>query len=178
MKRIPISLILVGLLFTLLNIQVAGQDIFIDAVGYLVAWNGLRVLDKTYKKTFLCAAPFSFILVLICIAQLFLKGSLYRITIDVRIVVEMLFYVQLYYGLFKLGQVDKIKNIKIISLVSIILCEISLIIKLIYAIILPTSGFLYTANEFVYYVLIIVVSGSLLWLRHTFTDEIVGNKAS
>ncbi len=78
MQKTALWVVFGGFCFVFLAVPVAGLDILIDAVGYLVVFNALRFLGKLYPgRCFKVSAVLSLVLVAVCAPQLFIKeGSL------------------------------------------------------------------------------------------------------
>ena len=74
-----------------------GVDLLIDAVGFLLAWNGLRALQK--QEPVFCFAPLCCrVLIPLSALDLFFSGWLYGVVVLLRIVLEALLYWQFLRG--------------------------------------------------------------------------------
>lgn len=74
MRKIPITLIIIGLFFTNISLYFNGIDLLIDAVGFLLIWNGVKALQKidaVYGFANVC----SFSLIFISILSLFFTAK-------------------------------------------------------------------------------------------------------
>lgn len=88
-----LALIIVGLIFAYFPIMVADIDMLIDAVGFLLAYNGIRALRRTNEGFFGICSKLCLSLVPIAIAQLFLLYGVPRIALLVaRFIFEGLLY--------------------------------------------------------------------------------------
>lgn len=109
MQRIALLVIFSGFCFAYLTIPFAGIDLLIDAVGFLVVFNGLRFLGKLYQPHFRGGKLASLVLVVVSALQLFLKEGLAAGTLAyVRAGMEVLLYFYLLLAFWAvLGQIGR-----------------------------------------------------------------------
>lgn len=75
MRKTAILLILAGLVFAFFSLPFEGIDLLIDAVGFLLVWNGVRALQKQTGQ-FAFGPVCSGALVVVCAAALFVPAGL------------------------------------------------------------------------------------------------------
>ncbi len=94
MKKTSIMILLAGFVFIYFTLPFSGIDLLIDAVGFLLLWNGLRGLQKAGVNTGL-AAPLCLLLVLVASGQLFVGGAFYTVLTVLRSLAEavLLFFI-------------------------------------------------------------------------------------
>lgn len=92
MRRVTAGLMAAGFVFVFFSIPVAGVDILIDAVGFLLVFNGLRPLAKLHPH-FRFSPAVSLFLVVVTAAQLFLPASLARTATIMRAAGETSLYI-------------------------------------------------------------------------------------
>ncbi|NLW79961.1 MAG: hypothetical protein GXY32_11225 [Ruminococcaceae bacterium] len=98
MRRTALAIMLVGFVFVFFSIPLAGVDLLIDAVGFLLVFNGARPLEKTmpgFGKASWCAIA----LTVVSAAQLFLGGTVYLVLSLLRAAGEVLLFLWLMRGL-------------------------------------------------------------------------------
>lgn len=75
-QKTAVAIALVGFVFAFLTVPFAGIDLLIDAVGYLLVFNGLHGLVKLHGTGALRAArAVAAILIAVCAVQLFFTGT-------------------------------------------------------------------------------------------------------
>lgn len=96
MSTAAIGLMVAGFLFTFYSIPVAGVDILIDAVGYLLLFNAAGALKKLGERRHFKLAPaLSFLLVLYSAVQMFLYGGTAVLAGVPRALLELLLFLSL-----------------------------------------------------------------------------------
>lgn len=148
MRKTAVAIILLGLLFANCTLLFSGIDLLIDAVGFLLIWNGVSALQKVdhvYGKS----SVTSIILLVLSIAQLFFtnpQSIIFMILFLLRVCAEGILCWQVINGFCKLAvQWEKPKN-KAILLGGVICIEILLILSAIF------GGFTHFSTS-VYFVL-------------------------
>lgn len=102
MKKTAIMLMLVGLVFAFFTLPFSGIDLLIDAVGFLIVWNSLRALRLT-SSAFATAAWLCLGLVGLSAAQLFSSGLAYTAVTNLRLLLEVPFFLLLLKGFLSLA---------------------------------------------------------------------------
>lgn len=97
MYKTPTVLVLVGFAVVYFTIPFLGIDILIDAVGFLLVFNGLLAL-KRQQRLFLFAPQCSMVLVVAAAAQLFASGWLLMALGICRVIAECVLYWQMMRG--------------------------------------------------------------------------------
>lgn len=91
-----IGLLLAGFGFTFFSVTVGDLDILIDAVGFLLVFNGVGALRKANKGLFGGTAPVCLLLVVVACLQLFLPfGAMRVILLEARAALEAILYLLL-----------------------------------------------------------------------------------
>lgn len=75
MVAVPFGILFAGFAFTIFTIPFAGVDLLIDAVGFLLIFNGLLPLRKLHSA-FFAAVPVSICLVILASLQLFSSSAI------------------------------------------------------------------------------------------------------
>lgn len=88
---------LAGFVFVFFALPFAGVDLLIDAVGFLLVWNGLAALQKL-DKAYGAAPVVCLMLVAVSAAQLFFRGTAGQALQAVRVVGELVLYWQMLKG--------------------------------------------------------------------------------
>ncbi len=100
MRRTAILIMMVGFLFAYFSLEVAGIDLLIDAVGFLLVWNGVRVLARQ-ENGFGFSGPVCLALVGICALQLFFDGTVGQVLAVLRAVAEVVLYAMMLRGFWR-----------------------------------------------------------------------------
>lgn len=102
MRKIAAWLVFSGLIFAFFSLPFAGTDLLIDAVGFLLVWNGVRALQKK-DAVYGFAAACSLVLVGVAVLQLFLTSMGGWVLAGLRLAAEGLLCWQLFAGFARLG---------------------------------------------------------------------------
>lgn len=105
MRKTAIAIMLVGFVFAFFSVRLAGVDLLIDAVGFLLVFNGVRPLQKSlpgFGQSSWCALA----LVLVSALQLFLGGFALLILGLLRSALEVALYLMLMGGFSRLLQAE------------------------------------------------------------------------
>lgn len=97
MRKTAQGIMLAGFVFVFFALPFAGVDLLIDAVGFLLVWNGLAALQKL-DKTFGAAPLVCLALVAVAAAQLFFEGAAAQVLRAVRVAGEVVLYWQMLKG--------------------------------------------------------------------------------
>lgn len=97
MYKVPVALILAGFLVVFLSLPLLGTDLLIDAVGFLLIFNGLLPLQKQ-THLFALAPATSLALVIVASAQLFAGGWFAGLLAILRFILQTALYIQMLRG--------------------------------------------------------------------------------
>lgn len=101
MRKTAILILLAGFVFVFYSLEFMGVDLLIDAVGWLMVWNGVRALHKR-DGVFRLSVIFSLMLVPISALQLFFTGPVVFLLWALRYACELLFYFTMMQGFCRL----------------------------------------------------------------------------
>ncbi len=117
MTKTALIILVIGYVFVFFSIPFLGVDILIDAVGFLLLFNGyraFRLLDKSFKG----AASVSLALVVVAALQLFVSGTAALILLVLRQIGMALLYVFTARGfVYLFNKIDKKSFSMVIRLV-------------------------------------------------------------
>lgn len=136
MRKTAVAIILFGLLFANVTLLFSGIDLLIDAVGFLLVWNGivaLQKVDPVYGKSSIT----SMVLVVLAVAQLFFtdaQSTIFMILFLLRIVAEGILCWQVLNGFGKLAVQWSKPRYKTILLIATIFSELLFILAIIFGI--------------------------------------------
>lgn len=103
MRKTALAIMLVGFVFVFFSIPLAGIDLLIDAVGFLLIFNGVRPLEKTlpgFGKASWCAI----LLTVLAAVQLFFGGTVYLVLSLLRAAGEVLLFLWMMRGFARMLQ--------------------------------------------------------------------------
>lgn len=139
MRKTATLLVVAGFGFAFITVWLPsmGIDLLIDAVGYLLVWNGLRALqarDKVYGF-----APYvALALVGITTAQLMVRGTMIPVLSLVRPLAEALLFWQLFWGLRRIARAEQRRSLPGLYLATVVVGVLSCLLDIITALLFFT----------------------------------------
>ncbi|MDL2324229.1 hypothetical protein LJC61_03635 [Ruminococcaceae bacterium OttesenSCG-928-A16] len=176
MRRIAAAIVLVGFAFAFFTLPFAGVDILIDAVGFLLVWNGVRALQKK-DAVYRFAAPCSLVLVAIAAAQVFLGGGVAAYAVQsglagwvlqgLRLAAEGLLYWQLLAGFARLAKAGQRPGLAKLAYVALAVCLAGVLVSACawallffgYPLVVPVAAVVWAGHI----ALLAVLAGFVFW---------------
>lgn len=163
MRKTAILLMLVGFAVVYFTIPLFGIDILMDAVGYLLVWNAVRVLHKK-EDTFGFAPTCALVLTAICALQVTTGGMVLAAMLVVRPLAEALLYWQLLRGFARLAAAEEKPQLRTICFVVMALCIFASLVQCGVMFVSYTLAWAIVGMEVLQWVAHIAVLGLLGWL--------------
>lgn len=170
MRKTAVAIILLGLLFANFTLLFSGIDLLIDAVGFLLIWNGVSALQKVdpvYGKS----GVISIALVVISIAQLFLTNTqsiIFMILFLLRICAEGILCWQVTVGFSKLAVQWEKPQYKRILYSGLICTELLFLLSIIWGF---YAGFSSPTYSILHHVGFVPFAGILIWYYVLFSKQ-------
>lgn len=146
MRRTSVLLVLLGLLFVYIRMPAAGlRDMFIDAVGYLIVFNGIRGL-RHENGGFTLSMWVCLVLVPVCAVEFFIEGN--TVLTVARRALELALYAGLFASFMRVFKKNNGRLAFWLCVTGVVICAAGAVISVVSMLLAYTQGALYNTGAY------------------------------